>query len=59
MKEIIKARLKDIEEMYNWYLEKLDDKNFIDNPDYVEDRLHDLRVQRWLLESLLKEEDEK
>lgn len=45
MKEIIEKKLKDLEEQYDWNLQKSEDMNYINNWKVIESRLHDLKIE--------------
>lgn len=45
MKEKIKKEIKELEELYNYNLDKSDDKNYRSNQRYFEERCHDLRIE--------------
>lgn len=44
MKEKIEKEIKDLEEQYDWYLEKTEDGNF-GNQTYIYTRLHDIKIE--------------
>lgn len=45
MKEKIKKKIKDLEEQYDWNLQKSEDINYISNWKVIELRLHDLKIE--------------
>lgn len=45
MKEQILKEIKELEELYDYYLEKTEDPDFNYQLKYFEDRLHDLRIE--------------
>ena len=60
MKEKIEKILKDLEEQYDWNLQKSEDINYINNWKVVESRIHDLKIEintyKKVLEMLENEE---
>lgn len=45
MKEIIEKTIKELEELYDWNLQKSEDMNYISNWKVIESRLHDLKIE--------------
>ena len=45
MKEKIEKKIKELEELYDWYLQKSEDVNYINNWSIIEQRLHDLKIE--------------
>ena len=45
MKEIIENKIKELEEQYDWNLEKSEDMNYISNWNVIESRIHDLKIE--------------
>ena len=45
MKEKIEKEIKDLEEQYDWNLEKSEDINYISNWNVIESRIHDLKIE--------------
>ena len=56
MKEKILEKLNELKKDYDMWLEVLDNKKLV-NRDIAEARLHDLKIQIWLLEELLEDSD--
>ena len=60
MKEKIEKILKELEDQYDWNLQKSEDINYINNWKVVESRLHDLKIEintyKKVLEMLENEE---
>ena len=56
MKEKILEKLNELKKDYDMWLEVLDNKKLV-NLDVAEARLHDLKIQIWLLEELLDEKE--
>lgn len=60
MKEKIEKKIKELEELYGWYLQKSEDMNYISNWKVIESRLHDLKIEintyKKVLEMLENEE---
>lgn len=55
LEKYIKERLEELEEMYDFYLEKLDNTfDFLEIQQY-ENRLRDLRIERNTLKDVLKQ----
>lgn len=51
MKEIIEKKLKELDESYDWWLEKLDEHE----EKYIEDRLYAIRCKMSVLKEVLEE----
>ena len=49
----IKEAIKENEELYNYYLEKLDNNDLSEQHDYFKDRLRELRVERMSYENVI------
>ncbi len=47
--------LRMLEELYNFYLERIENVDYIDQEKIYREKLHDLRVQIDLLNSLMRE----
>ena len=47
--------LRMLEELYDFYLERIDNVDYIDQENMYREKLHDLRVQIDLIKSLMKE----
>lgn len=45
MKEKLLKEIKELEELYDYYLEKTEDPYYNYKQKYFEDRLHDLRIE--------------
>lgn len=45
MKEKIEKKIKELEELYDWNLQKSEDMNYISNWNVIESRLHDLKIE--------------
>lgn len=45
MKEKIEAIVKDLEERYDYYLEKSEDIMYINNWNVIEQRIHDIKIE--------------
>ncbi len=45
MKEKIEKIIKELEELYDWNLQKSEDMNYINNWSIIEQRLHDLKIE--------------
>lgn len=45
MKEEIEKKIKELEELYDWNLQKSEDMNYINNWSIIEQRLHDLKIE--------------
>lgn len=45
MKEKIEKKIKELEELYDWNLQKSEDMNYINNWSIIEQRLHDLKIE--------------
>ena len=45
MKEKIEKKIKELEEQYDWNLQKSEDMNYINNWKVIESRLHDLKIE--------------
>lgn len=45
MKERIEKIIKELEELYDWNLQKSEDMNYISNWKVIESRLHDLKIE--------------
>ena len=45
MKEKIEKKIKELEEQYDWNLEKSEDMNYISNWKVIESRIHDLKIE--------------
>lgn len=45
MKEKIEKKIKELEELYDWNLQKSEDKNNINHWSIIEQRLHDLKIE--------------
>ena len=60
MKEKIEKIMKELEDQYDWNLQKSEDINYINNWKVVESRLHDLKIEintyKKVLEMLENEE---
>ena len=60
MKEKIEKKIKELEELYDWNLQKSEDINYISNWNVIESRLHDLKIEintyKKVLEMLENEE---
>lgn len=55
MEDKIQRRLKELTELYDFYLREYDEKENLNTIDIIEAKLHDLKIQIWLLEDLLEE----
>lgn len=55
MKEKANKRLKELTELYEFYLREYDEKENLNTMDIIEAKLHDLKIQIWLLEDILEE----
>lgn len=51
----IQKRLKELRELYDFYLREYDEKENLNTIDIIEAKLHDLKIQIWLLEDILEE----
>lgn len=51
----IQRRLKELTELYDFYLREYDEKENLNTIDIIEAKLHDLKIQIWLLEDILEE----
>lgn len=47
--------LRMLEELYDFYLERIENVDYIDQKNMYREKLHDLRVQIDLIKSLMKE----
>ena len=47
--------LRILEELYDYYLERIENIDYIDQENYYKERLHDLRIQIDLLKRLMNE----
>lgn len=47
--------LRMLEELYDFYLERIENVDYIDQENMYREKLHDLRVQIDLIKSLMKE----
>lgn len=45
MKEKIEKKISELEELYDWNLEKSEDMNYINQWNVIEKRLHDLKIE--------------
>ena len=45
MKEKIEKMIKDLEETYDYYLEKTEDRSYMSQLKIFEEKLHDLRIE--------------
>ena len=45
MKEKIENKIKELEELYNWNLQKSEDMNYINTLSIIEQRIHDLKIE--------------
>lgn len=54
MKEKIEKILKELEDQYDWNLQKSEDINYINNWKVVESRLHDLKIEINTYKKVLK-----
>lgn len=45
MKERIEKKIKELEELYDWNLQKSEDMNYINTWSILEQRLHDLKIE--------------
>ncbi len=45
MKEKIEAIVKELEERYDYYLEKSEDIMYINNWNVIEQRIHDIKIE--------------
>ena len=45
MKEKIENKISELEEQYDWNLEKSEDMNYISNWNVIESRIHDLKIE--------------
>lgn len=45
MKEKIDNKIKELEELYEWYLQKSEDMNYINTWSIIEQRIHDLKIE--------------
>ena len=45
MKDKIEKKIKELEELYDWNLQKSEDMNYISNWNVIESRLHDLKIE--------------
>ena len=41
----LKAKINKLESEYSYYLEKIDNKEYKDNWTYLENKMHDLRIE--------------
>ena len=44
MKEKIEKKIKELEELYDWNLQKSEDINYISNWKVIESKLHDTKI---------------
>ena len=51
----INQELRMLEELYDFYLERIENVDYIDQENMYREKLHDLRVQIDLIKSLMKE----
>lgn len=54
MKEKIEKKIKELEELYDWNLQKSEDMNYINNWSIIEQRLHDLKIEINTYKEILK-----
>lgn len=45
MKDKIEKKIKELEELYDWNLQKSEDMIYINTLSIIEQRLHDLRIE--------------
>lgn len=45
MKEKIEKKIQELEELYDWNLQKSEDMNYINTWSILEQRLHDLKIE--------------
>lgn len=57
MEEKVIKKINELKGLYDFYLEASDKKANENNLEVIEKRLHDLKLQIWILEDLLESED--
>ena len=54
MKEKIEKKIKELEELYDWNLQKSEDMHYINTWSILEQRIHDLRIEIYTYKKVLE-----